>query len=290
MTRTIELTREPRLAGLFAKAVATSAGRGGALPDLEVVRPDVKVDPAALAAYDRVCGFPLRDELPSTYLHVLTFPLQVALFADRSYPYPLTGSVHLSNRIVQHRPVGVREPLRLSVRATDATPHRRGATVDIKGQVHAGEELVWEGSSTYLYRGQKAEGEVPPKADEPEAVDGTGALWRLPGDLGRRYAAVSGDVNPIHMSRLGAKALGFPTTIVHGMWSAARMLAAVENRVPPAYVFDIAFGKPVLLPSTVKFVAHDGPDGVWQLALRNAKKGTVLARASVGPAGAGSIS
>ena len=85
------------------------------------------------------------------------------------------------------------------------------------------------------------------------------------------------------MSNLSAKALGFPTTIVHGMWSAARMLAAVENRVPPAYVYDIAFGKPVLLPSTVKFVAHDGPDGVWQLALRNAKKGTVLARASVGP-------
>lgn len=290
MTRTIELTREPRLAGLFAKAVATSAGRGGALPDLEVVRPDVKVDPDALAAYDRVCGFPLRDELPSTYLHVLTFPLQVALFADRSYPYPLTGSVHLSNRIVQHRPVGVREPLRLSVRATGATPHRRGATVDIEGQVHAGDELVWEGSSTYLYRGQKAEGQVPPKAEQPQAVDGTGALWRLPAGLGRRYAAVSGDVNPIHMSRLGAKALGFPTTIAHGMWSAARMLAAVENRVSPAYAFDVAFGKPVLLPTTVKFVAQEPRQDTWDLALRSPKKDTVYVRASIAPADAGPIS
>lgn len=290
MTRTIELTKEPRLAGLFAKAVATSAGRGGALPDLEVVRPDVKVDPGALAAYDRVCGFPLRDELPSTYLHVLTFPLQVALFADRSYPYPLTGSVHLSNRIVQHRPVGVREPLRLSVRATDATPHRRGATVDIEGQVHAGEELVWEGSSTYLYRGQKAEGQAPPKAEQPAAVDGTGALWRLPAGLGRRYAAVSGDVNPIHMSKLGAKALGFPTTIAHGMWSAARMLAAIENRVSPAYVFDVAFGKPVLLPTTVKFVAQQPRQNTWDLALRSPKKDTVYVRASIAPAAAGPIS
>ena len=34
---------------------------------------------------------------------------------------------------------------------------------------------------------------------EPPPVD---AQWRLPGDLGRRYAAVSGDRNPIHMHAL----------------------------------------------------------------------------------------
>lgn len=285
MTRTIELSDEPRLGPLFAKAVATSSLRKATrLPDLEVVRRDVRVDPTALADYDRVCGFPLRDELPSTYLHVLTFPLQVALFADRSYPYPLTGSVHLQNRITQHRPVRLGEPLSLSVRSQDARPHRRGATADLVGQVRVGDELVWEGVSTYLYRGQKAPGEVPERVDEPDALDGEGAIWRLPKDLGRRYAAVSGDVNPIHMNPLAAKALGFPTVIVHGMWSAARMLAAVENRLPDAYVMDVSFRKPVLLPSTVKYLVS-AVDGGYDLALRNARKGAEHARGSIRPAG-----
>lgn len=283
MTRTIELKAAPNLGPVFLKAVATGLTRKGtALPDLEVVRRDVQVDPNHLAAYDAVCGFPVRNELPSTYLHVLTFPLQVSLFADKSYPFALTGSVHVDNRITQHRPVSLGEPLTLSVRATNAQPHRRGATADIIGEVRVGDELVWEGLSTYLYRGAKIRGDVPERVVEPEAIDGAGAEWRLPGDLGRKYASVSGDVNPIHMNSLAAKALGFPTTIVHGMWSQARMLAALENRLPDAYTATISFKKPVLIPSKVRFVAQQEPStGDWALALRNAKKGTEHARGSI---------
>ena len=50
--------------------------------------------------------------------------------------------------------------------------------------------------------------------------------WRVPDDIGRRYAKVSGDVNPIHMSSLTAKALGFKRAIAHGMWVKAHALAA----------------------------------------------------------------
>lgn len=35
------------------------------------------------------------------------------------------------------------------------------------------------------------------------------AVWRVSADVGRRYATVSGDVNPIHLSALAARALGF---------------------------------------------------------------------------------
>lgn len=280
MARTKELKGEPRLGALMARAVATSVGRGGDVPDLEVLRRDVAIDPAALADYDRVCGLGLRDTVPSTYIHVLTFPLQVALFADRSYPYPLTGSVHVSNRITQHRAVRVGESLRLTVHAEPARSHRRGATVDLVGQAHVGDELVWDGLSTYLYRGQKASGD-PAQLELPEPFDGPGARWRLPSDLGRTYAGVSGDVNPIHLNKWTAKALGFPRTIVHGMWSAARMLGAVENRIPENYVYDIGFRKPVLLPSTVRFVSRsDGADG-WDLTLRSDRKDAVHVVASI---------
>ena len=48
------------------------------------------------------------------------------------------------------------------------------------------------------------------------------------------FAGASGDHNPIHLYPLTAKALGFPRQIAHGMWSKARCIAALENRLPEA--------------------------------------------------------
>lgn len=295
MTRTITLDTTPSLPATFAKAVAGGRGRhGGPLPDLEVVQRGVRVDWDRLAAYDHVCGWTLRDAVPSTYLHVLTFPLQASLFADKAYPYSMVGSVHVTNTITQHRPVRGDEALDLRVRPANARVHRRGVLVDLLGEVRVGDELVWEGVSSYLYRGAKlADGAAAeePRHTREELVDGPGAIWRLPADLGRQYAAVSGDVNPIHLHPLTAKAMGFPRTIVHGMWSKARMLGDLENRLPDAYVATVEFRKPVLLPSTVKFVAQSGPDAGLAMALRSAKSGDVHAFGSVRPLGSnGSIS
>ena len=79
------------------------------------------------------------------------------------------------------------------------------------------------------------------------------ARWHLPDDLGRRYASVSGDRNPIHMHSLTAKAFGFPRAIAHGMWTKARCIAALEPSLPNAYQVDVDFRKPILLPAQVDF-------------------------------------
>ena len=91
-----------------------------------------------------------------------------------------------------------------------------------------------------------------PTPDSLDVVPGR-VTWRLSGDLGRRYAAVSGDHNPIHLYPLTAKALGFKRQIAHGMWSLARCVAAVENRLPDAVTVDAAFKKPIFLPGSVAF-------------------------------------
>lgn len=102
----------------------------------------------------------------------------------------------------------------------------------------------------------------------------------MPGDIGRRYAAVAGDVNPIHLHPLGAKALGFPTTIAHGMWSASHALAALAHRLPDGFTYTVEFKKPILIPSSVNFVAQQR-DSSWDLALTNARKGTVHMTGSI---------
>ncbi|MCW2677822.1 MAG: putative Acyl dehydratase, partial [Modestobacter sp.] len=237
------LTEAPSMPALFARAALTARGRGGALPDTRLARTGVAVDPAQLAGYARVCGFPLADTLPVTFPHVLAFPLQVALMTDRLFPLALPGLVHVRNRIGVERPIGVGEPLDVEVWAERFAAHRSGATVDLCAAVSAGGAVVWRGRSTYLARGAHAP-EGAPAADvevSVGALDRMAAQWRVPDDAGRRYAQVSGDVNPIHLSGLTATAFGFKRAIANGMWVKARTLAALSGRLPDALTVDVAF-------------------------------------------------
>ncbi len=271
---TTVLDAPPSMAALFARAALTARGRGGDLPDARLARRGVAVDPAEVAAYARVCRFPLADTLPVTYPHVLTFPLQVALMADRGFPLALPGLVHVRNRIEQLRAIGPGESLDLEVWAERFARHRSGATVDLCASVSAGGAEVWRGRSTYLARGASAP-EGAPEADvEVDAADlapGT-ITWRVPDDAGRRYATVSGDVNPIHLSGLTAKAFGYKRAIAHGMWVKARALAALTGRLPDAATVDVGFRKPLFLPSTVTLATAPRGSG-WDLAVRNVKSG-----------------
>jgi acyl dehydratase len=83
---------------------------------------------------------------------------------------------------------------------------------------------------------------------------------------------VSGDANPTHLYPLTAKALGFPRQIAHGMWTMARCVAALENRLPGAVRVDVAFKKPVLLPGSVAF-GSTPLDGGYAFSLSRPKDG-----------------
>jgi hypothetical protein len=151
------------------------------------------------------------------------------------------------------------------VGAHDLADHPRGRTFAIRTEARVADELVWEQESTMLRRGGGSGGSA---ASEPLDAGEPIATWTLPGDLGRRYAAVSGDHNPIHLHPLSAKALGFPRAIAHGMWTVARALAALENRAAEAHVLDVRFRRPILLPGQVTFSCTpelhftvDRPDG-----------------------------
>jgi hypothetical protein len=64
------------------------------------------------------------------------------------------------------------------------------------------------------------------------------------------------------------------------MWSKARCVAALENRLPDRVRVDVAFRKPILLPGAVSFGTERTEDG-WAFSLSSAKDGSphVLGRA-----------
>jgi acyl dehydratase len=281
------LQSSPNILPLYARAAAPLIpgasllpfipGGGGEIPEIELTLEDMRAEPEAVAAYARVCGFTLRDRLPATYPHLLAFPLQMAVMADGSFPFGAVGLVHMENRIEQHRPLAIGEQLTLRVRPTPLRPHARGKTFALRTEALVDGEVAWESTSTMLHRGSgsgerpTAKGEAPAAAEESFAAS---AEWRLGGDLGRRYGAVSGDRNPIHMHALSAKALGFPAAIAHGMWTKARCLAALDARLPEAFTAEVGFRKPILLPARVEFGSRDAGPGEIDFFVRDAKTHT----------------
>jgi acyl dehydratase len=267
-TATRRLQSAPSVLPLYARAALPLVpgasrlpfvpGGGGEIPDVRLELDGVVPDPDAVAAYAKVCGFVLRDHLPPTYPHVLAFPLHMALMSDGSFPFGAVGLVHVANRITQHRRLGIGEELALRVEATKVAAHPKGKTFDVVTEVRVGRQIAWESTSTFLRRGKGDPGAAPGEAFPIVGDDvAASAEWRLPGDLGRRYAAVSGDRNPIHMHALTAKPLGFPAAIAHGMWTKARALAALESRLPDAFETDVRFRRPILLPARVEFATQD---------------------------------
>ncbi|MGW6899719.1 MaoC/PaaZ C-terminal domain-containing protein [Streptomyces sp. NBC_01727] len=243
------------------------AGRpGAALPADRLVAPGIRIAPGPLASYSRICGFSEPGTLPLTYPHVLGFPLAMRLMTGRSFPLPVVGLVHTWIEITRHRAPHPTEVLQLTVYADALAPHRRGTEVTMVTEARSGGELVWESRSGYLSR-HSTRGAPPAAEAGPPALPAVelpaAAEWRLPGDLGRRYGAASGDRNPIHLYPLTARLFGFPRAIAHGMWTVARCLAETAEPGRIGYV-RADFRAPVLLPATVTY-AVDGAGTAFQL-------------------------
>ena len=257
---TIETFRvAPALAPILLRGAVAGRAGGDTLPTTRLRLVGHVVERGELAAYQRVCGFPVSDRLPHTYPHVVGFPLQAELMSRPGFPMPLAGLVHVENEITVHRALDADDALDITVHAEGLRAHPKGRQVDLVTVVEVDGEVVWEGRSTYLHRGS-GDPDAERGAPMPTVASTVkAARWRLPGDLGRTYAGVSGDVNPIHLSSLTAKAMGFPRAIAHGMWTYAHTLASLGPRVDGPSTSHVWFVKPVLLPGSVDaFYTREG--------------------------------
>lgn len=292
----VELATPPTPAALYARGVGgtlraaasrRTSVRASDLPTTRLVVRGVTPDPVHLSDYQHLLREGGSDVLPAGFVHVLAFPVSLALMVQRDFPLPLLGMVHVANRVEQRAPVRLGESVDVTVHARRLRAHRAGVTVEVVAEVSRDDDVVWEGISTYLAKGVRLAGAERPAAEpRPEFTPPVPtAEWRLAADVGRRYAAVSGDRNPIHTSALTAKAFGFPRAIAHGMYTAARALAAVGPARGDAYRWDVEFAKPVLLPSTVAVrVAPADDDGArFDYAVWHPRKCTPHLTGSVTP-------
>ncbi|WP_329581706.1 MaoC/PaaZ C-terminal domain-containing protein [Streptomyces sp. NBC_01361] len=276
---TVTLTATPSLPPLLARGALLSPLKrprpGAEAPVTRLVLPAARADRTRLAAYREVCGFD-RDSaaLPVTYPHVLGFPLAMRIMAGRRFPLPLLGLVHTSITLTQGHDLPVDEAYELSVYVKELVPHRRGTEATVVTELRAGDTRAWTSTSTYLARHRT---DTPPRdntapEERPEPLPAV-AEWKLPGDLGRRYGAASGDRNPIHLHPLTARLFGFPRAIAHGMWTVARCIA--EHGAEGEVQVRAAFKAPALLPASVTYASR-GPAFELRSATRTHVTGEVL--------------
>jgi acyl dehydratase len=255
--KTIEITRP-----VHPLQVALGALRSGskcpgvvkALPKLCYALPSVALEANAVAAYRSVCGLAPAHGVPLIYPQLLTFPLATAFISSAECPWPALGTVHLANHIHQHQPLRVGDELRVEMRTGILMAHEKGQVFNLEFAVLRGNSLVWEATQSLLRIGVAAPSGKPYTSHFAASFASDTPLshqadFAVPADIGRRYARVSGDFNPIHLSAISARLFGFRKAIAHGLWTAARATAPLVPNHPLAQAsLDVEFKTPLFLP------------------------------------------
>lgn len=240
-------------------------GDKSTLPDATYTVDTLKIDHDNLTDYRKICGFANTSYVPPTYFAVLSQALQMNMMVKEAFPFAILGLVHVENSVTQHRPIKDTATLKMAVNFANLRDHDKGKQFDFVTKVYEKDELVWEGTSTYLSR-QKTNKTDRSRTNQPTSEKPTldendmHQFWEIPEDIGRRYAFVSGDFNLIHLHPLSARAFGFPKAIAHGMWTKAKCLAEL-GELPNAFTCQVVFKLPIFLPSEVEFIAkYDNRD------------------------------
>ena len=224
---------------------------------------NIKIDLKNVKKYNEF--FNMNDSLPITYLYLLAFPSQLALMTSKTFPISVMGLVHLGNTLEYKNKIDVNKPLRLETSALIPTKEEGSLFPVLSVNFFQGTTLVATCSSNYIAKrkrkGEKKSEETP--VEEPVKLTPIHSeKLTFTKSIALKYARISGDFNPIHISSFLAKNFGFKSSIAHGWCSASRVLAIVEKQKNKKLNYiNVSWKTPILLPSDVNVELYDNADG-----------------------------
>lgn len=253
-----EFKKVPELKPIFKKAIFAKGSGAKTLPEMSRSVKNVEIKASDLKAYNKVCGFANRAVIPPTYLHMYIFPMFMDMFVNKAFPFKVIGGVHVRNSITQHRQIRCSEFLDLHCELVNLQEVDKGFEYDVYATAHVGEELVWESTITNMTINKKGSGGKKKQHEEMNWSDWQTQTLVAPKDIGRQYAKVSGDYNPIHLYNPTAKLLGFKRAIAHGMWAKAFALSKLSDVYADedAFRVDVKFKLPVFLPAKLNLFSQ----------------------------------
>jgi acyl dehydratase len=257
----LEFARAPAVwsmyPGILVSRKPSLVPEGGAVPRIQARLSRVNIDRRHLASYAELCGASAGATLPIAYPHILAMPLHLAMLSAEAFPVKLFGLVHVQNRIAMRQPLSADEPAEIRAWIEGHRETERGQEFDLHTEYVVAGEPLWDETCTFLARRRPpatpgSSSRPPARAADgpPEGSPVETSSFRAPAGLGRRYGFISGDVNPIHMSDLTARAFGFPRAIAHGMWSLGRLASDFEAaRFDGGCELAVTFKLPIYMPS-----------------------------------------
>ncbi|BFT29732.1 hypothetical protein D210916BOD24_09080 [Alteromonas sp. D210916BOD_24] len=233
-----------------------------ALP-VRIYTKTLHVDNVHYGLFCQEVQWPVSEQIHPLYLQMLSLPLQMQCLLDKQSPFPLLGLIHAGNQVSVLGDCNLSDAFECRVRFHDVRPHHRGWELDVLLEAWQAGQLVYRAISSYLVKVKAVH--VAPKISQVESHDDCDTEQKvcigevtLPAATGRRYAKLSGDYNPIHLTGLTAKLFGFKKPIAHGMWTLARAVSAFVEHNEHVYITQVGckFKRPVYLPSEIHIFQH----------------------------------
>ena len=264
------ISRPPSLLPSYAKALfkGHSFKEGDVLPALHYSFEGVTFPLDKIAAYCKACRLEETDYVPLFFPHSHMGPLHLAMMTHESFPLKTMGAVHVRNHLVQLAPLSSKETYQADLKIVGQRRRPAGLEFDLETLITLDGKLLWSSISTYLvrmkFKGEDAKNRL---SDAALNLDAKRELtsFEVPRSVGKEFGMVTGDINPIHMSKVLAKLFGFKKDLAHGMWSIGRGLSFFDHVdfLKPVR-FDVAFKGPLYLGEMASVFCHPKDQGLFE--------------------------
>lgn len=230
-----------------------------------------KLDPDTFAKYCQACGIsppknPGIESASDPFLYPETLFLRhmIAIVTNSSFPVSPLGLIHVRQTVETRCALNDLLSTRcdLCCLVSDIRATEKGYEIDMKCDVYnASGGILWSAVTTLLSRNNATVNKQSKSSRLQEASQPfsgtinsyTGKYLEVTDDTGLRYAAATGDYNPHHLYPWMARLLGYKQPIVHGMWTLAKALAAIQAGTQPPHhaglVMKATFKKPLFIPA-----------------------------------------
>jgi acyl dehydratase len=253
------------------------------LPDI-CYEGSYRIDPLLLMRYQELLN---TQDIPLLYPQLASSPLLYAILLDPQFPVRLPGIIHMGHMIRSVQKLKLDEPYQVSCRFGTSTASALGFEFEVWIRWEDGNhDLVWESCGRFLLRKPSAKRQRSAKKHD-QTADLNGyeqqGSWQLRKDLGRRYAAISGDYNPIHLSPWTSRWFGFAQPIAHGLYSLAQLCSDLNLQLHQPLEIRAKFLAPLFLPSTAEVYTKISDDGSTDARVTTFGKGRLCLELAAKP-------